>query len=52
MPCTIGELTIANALLDLGVSINVLPSTVYKVLKLGYLKPTNVTIQLANKSIT
>jgi len=50
VPCTIGEITIANALVDLGASINVMPSSVYDMLHLGELKPTNVIIQLANKS--
>ncbi|WVZ21467.1 hypothetical protein V8G54_008789 [Vigna mungo] len=50
IPCTIGELTIANALVDLGASINVMPSSVYKALHLGKLKPTSVIIQLANRS--
>ncbi|XP_014496783.1 uncharacterized protein LOC106758366 [Vigna radiata var. radiata] len=47
IPCTIGELTIAKALVDLGASINVMPSSVYKALHLGKLKPTSVIIQLA-----
>ena len=56
IPCTIGESTFSNALLDLGASINVMPSSVYKMLMvlpggpLGDLKPTNVIIQLANRS--
>ncbi|XP_027344967.1 uncharacterized protein LOC113857369 [Abrus precatorius] len=48
--CTIGESSFASALLDLGASINVMPSAVYKMLHLGDLKPTNVIIQLANRS--
>lgn len=39
-----------NALLDLGTSIDVMWSIVYKALNLGDLKPTNVIVQLANKS--
>jgi len=50
MPCTIGEITIANVLVDLGASINVRPSSVYYMLHLGELKPTSVIIQLVNKS--
>jgi len=50
IPCTIDELTIVDALLDLGASINVMSSSVYHVLHLGELKPPNVVIQLANKS--
>ncbi|RDY04596.1 hypothetical protein CR513_11664, partial [Mucuna pruriens] len=49
--CTIGNCTFVYAMLDLGVSINVMPSSVYKSLKLGDLKPTSVIIQLENRSI-
>ena len=50
IPCTIGNSTFGDALLDLGASINVMPSSVYKSLNLGELKPTGVVIQLANRS--
>ncbi|WVZ15043.1 hypothetical protein V8G54_012609 [Vigna mungo] len=52
VPCTILELSISNALVDLSASINVMPSSVYKMLHLGELKPTNLIIQLANRSTT
>ena len=38
------------ALLDLGANVNLLPYSVYQQLSLGQLKPTNATLQLANKS--
>ena len=37
-------------MLDLGASINVMPTLVYRSLCLGDLKPTGVVIQLANRS--
>ncbi|GFZ10975.1 hypothetical protein Acr_22g0003730 [Actinidia rufa] len=40
-----------HALLDLGASVNLLPYTVYKKLGLGELKPTSVTLQLADRSV-
>ena len=40
-----------NALLDLGASINLLPYSVYKKLGLGELKPTTITLSLADKSV-
>ena len=49
--CVIGNFVIDNALLDLGVSINLIPYTIYKQLGLGELKPTSVTIQLVDRSI-
>ena len=49
--CTIGRAEINRALLDLGASINLLPFSVYQQLGLGELNPTQVTIQLADRSI-
>ncbi|KAL5722473.1 hypothetical protein ACHQM5_005989 [Ranunculus cassubicifolius] len=42
---------IEQALLDLGASVNLLPYSVYSQLGLGELKPTKVTLQLADRSI-
>ncbi|XP_057545927.1 uncharacterized protein LOC130824921 [Amaranthus tricolor] len=52
VPCIIGELTSQKAMLDLGASINVIPYSLYKSLKLGTLHETSVVIQLANCSDT
>ncbi|XP_077217889.1 uncharacterized protein LOC143852393 [Tasmannia lanceolata] len=49
--CTIGNTKIEHALLDLGASVNLLPFSVYMQLGLGDLKPTTVTLQLADRSI-
>jgi hypothetical protein len=49
--CIIGQKEIDKALLDLGVGVNLLPYSVYQQLGLGELKPTTVTLQLANRSI-
>ncbi|RDX84243.1 hypothetical protein CR513_34735, partial [Mucuna pruriens] len=51
VPCTIGDCTLADAMLDLGASINVMPSSVYKPLNFGDLEPTSVITQLANRRI-
>jgi hypothetical protein len=48
---TIGVSRIEKALLDLGASNNLLPYSVYLQLGLGGLKPTSMTLQLANRSI-
>jgi hypothetical protein len=37
--------------LDLGASVNLLPYSVYVQLGLGELKPTTMTLQLADKSV-
>ena len=40
-----------KALLDLGASVNLLPYLVYKQLGLGELKPTTITLSLADRSV-
>ena len=47
----IGGTCIDKTLLDLGACVNLLPYSVYKQLGLGELKPTNITLSLANRSI-
>uniref|UniRef100_A0A2N9EG65 Retrotransposon gag domain-containing protein n=1 Tax=Fagus sylvatica TaxID=28930 RepID=A0A2N9EG65_FAGSY len=49
--CTIGDYNIERALLDLGASVKLLPFFVYLQLGLGELKPTFVTLQLADRSV-
>ena len=40
-----------KCLLDLGASVNLLPYSVYKQLGLGELKPTDITLSLADRSV-
>ena len=47
----IGGTCIDKALLDLGASVNLLLYSVYKQLGLGELKPTNITLSLADRSV-
>ncbi|RVW72205.1 Transposon Ty3-I Gag-Pol polyprotein [Vitis vinifera] len=47
----IGGTHVEKALLDLGASVNLLPYSVYKQLGLGGLKPTTMTLSLANRSV-
>ena len=47
----IGGTCVEKALLDLGVSVNLLPYSVYKQLGLGELKPTTITLSLEDRSI-
>ncbi|KAK9998098.1 hypothetical protein SO802_017701 [Lithocarpus litseifolius] len=49
--CTIGDYIMEHALLDLGASVNLILFSVYQKLGLGELKPTSITLQLANRSI-
>ncbi|RDY10475.1 hypothetical protein CR513_05005, partial [Mucuna pruriens] len=46
IPCTIGDCTFFDAMLDLGASINIMPTSIYKSLNCGDLEPTEMTIQL------
>ncbi|GJU44876.1 reverse transcriptase domain-containing protein [Tanacetum coccineum] len=52
IPCALQELDRTNALADSGASINLLPHSIYKQLGLGALKPTRMTLELANHSVT
>ena len=47
----IGGTCVEKALLDLGASVNLPPYSMYKQLVLGELKPTSITLSLANRSI-
>ena len=47
----IGGTCIDKSMLDLGASVNLLPYSVYKQLGLGELKPTNITLSLADRSV-
>ena len=47
----IGGTCVEKALLDLGANVNLLPYSMYKQLGLGELKPTSITLSLADRSI-
>ena len=47
----IEEMCVEKALLDLGASVNLLPYSIYKQLGLGELKPTSITLSLADRSM-
>ena len=47
----IGGTCVDKALLDLGASVNLLPYSVYKQPGLGELKPTTITLSLADRSV-
>ncbi|XP_028110220.1 uncharacterized protein LOC114308756 [Camellia sinensis] len=50
-PCTIGNSFFDKVLCDLGISINLMPLSVYRKLGLGKMKQTTISLQLANRSI-
>ncbi|KAD7477475.1 hypothetical protein E3N88_00611 [Mikania micrantha] len=51
VPCLIGSLSVTNALADLGASINLMPYAVFEKLGVEELKPTRMSIQLADRSV-
>eukprot|EP00257_Ricinus_communis_P014864 XP_015572644.1 uncharacterized protein LOC107260960 [Ricinus communis] len=51
IPCVIGNLSVNNALADLGARINVMSYSLFIKLGLGKTKPTRMSIQLADRSV-
>ena len=49
--CDIGGVTFEWALLDLGASVNLLPTFIYEQFDLGELKPTSIIFQLINQYV-
>ncbi|PIN18141.1 DNA-directed DNA polymerase [Handroanthus impetiginosus] len=52
IPCTIGTYFSGRALCNLRASINLMPYSIYRTLGLGEAKPTSITLQLADRSLT
>ncbi|GJR42499.1 reverse transcriptase domain-containing protein [Tanacetum coccineum] len=50
IPCTFGKTFFCNALDDLGASINLMPYSLYAKLSLKTLKPTKMSVRLADRS--
>ncbi|XP_027368306.1 uncharacterized protein LOC113874268 [Abrus precatorius] len=50
--CYIGNCTIGKALCDLGASINLMPLAIMNRLRIEEVKPTSITLQLADRSYT
>ncbi|XP_070023357.1 uncharacterized protein [Nicotiana sylvestris] len=51
IPCTIDDFAFANALCDLGASINLMPLAIYKRLGIGRARPTSMLLQLADRTV-
>ena len=52
IPCTIGNVEFKKALCDSGASINLMPLSTVKRLSLGELTPTNMTLHMADRTMT
>ncbi|KAI5410247.1 hypothetical protein KIW84_055659 [Lathyrus oleraceus] len=51
IPCHIGKFVIDKALCDLGAGISVMPLSICKRLEMGELRPTKMSVQLADRSV-
>ncbi|XP_056688231.1 uncharacterized protein [Spinacia oleracea] len=51
IPCAIKKLEISNTLCDLGASVSLMPYSVFAKLQVGDLVPTNIALQLADRSV-
>nr|GEY94371.1 reverse transcriptase domain-containing protein [Tanacetum cinerariifolium] len=52
IPCDFSKIDACHALADLGASINLMPLSIWKKLSLPELTPTQMTLELTNRSIT
>ncbi|GJT71173.1 reverse transcriptase domain-containing protein, partial [Tanacetum coccineum] len=52
IPCILQDLEVYNSLSDSGASINLMPLLIFEKLGIGPLKPTRMTLELANRSVT
>ncbi|GJU68579.1 hypothetical protein Tco_1254838 [Tanacetum coccineum] len=52
IPCDFPRMDVCHALADLGLSINLMPLSIWKKLSLPELTPTRMTLELADRSIT
>ncbi|XP_020259116.1 uncharacterized protein LOC109835559 [Asparagus officinalis] len=51
IPCVIGNVSINRALCDLGTSVSLMSMSICKKLGIGDLKPTTISLQLADRSV-
>ena len=51
IPCVIGSEVVKKAMCDLGASVSLMPLSLYKRVGIGELKPTRMTLQLADLSV-
>ncbi|XP_048229383.1 uncharacterized protein LOC125369942 [Ricinus communis] len=51
IPTKLGDIKIKKALYDLGASVSLMPLSICKKLQMGELKPTRISLQLADRSV-
>ncbi|GJY24895.1 reverse transcriptase domain-containing protein [Tanacetum coccineum] len=52
IPCILQDLEVYNSLADSGASVNLMPLSIHEKLGIGPLKPTQMTLELANRFVT
>ncbi|GJW35619.1 reverse transcriptase domain-containing protein [Tanacetum coccineum] len=52
IPCVLQDLEVCSSLADARASINLMPLSIYEKLRIGPQKPTRMTLELANRSVT
>ncbi|GKB57662.1 reverse transcriptase domain-containing protein [Tanacetum coccineum] len=52
IPCILQDLEVCNSLADSGANINLMPLSIYEKLGVRPLKPTRMTLDMANRSVT
>ncbi|XP_062085233.1 uncharacterized protein LOC133791325 [Humulus lupulus] len=51
IPCSIGDTVMTKALCDLGASVNLMPLSIFRKLKLGEARPTTMSLQMADRPV-
>ncbi|XP_021690262.2 uncharacterized protein LOC110671941 [Hevea brasiliensis] len=51
IPCLIGNMNIDKASCDLEVDVSLMPLSIYQKLNVGELRPTTISLQLADRSV-
>ncbi|XP_017609371.1 uncharacterized protein LOC108455302 [Gossypium arboreum] len=51
VPCNLEESYYGKVLYDLGVNINLIPKSIFKLLRIDEVRPTTVTLQIADRSL-
>ena len=51
IPCTIGDYDFDKVLCDLGASVNLMSLSIFRKLEIGEMKPTTISLQLADRFI-
>ncbi|XP_070007485.1 uncharacterized protein [Nicotiana sylvestris] len=51
IPCTIGSAEFAKALCDIGATINLMPYSIFKTLRIGKPRPTSMRLQMADRTM-